>query len=66
MHFGFPDERLPLSTTKFDWSVNIKSIQEVEVGRRWVGSDMSWWKQCKDVRASRRALSTVVLSCFPP
>ena len=46
------------------WFVKIKSIQEVEVGRRWVGSDMSWWKPCKDVRASRHAPSTVVFSFF--
>ena len=61
---GFRDECVQLSTTKFDWSVKNKSIQEVEVGRRWVGSVMSWWKSCKDVRASRRAPSTVVLSFF--
>ena len=63
-HLGFRVECVPLSTTQFDWSVKTKSIQEVEVGRRWVGSDMSWWKPCKDVRASRRAPSTVVLSFF--
>ena len=63
-HLGFRDECAPLSSTKFDWSVEIKSIQEVEVGRRWVGSVMSWWKSCKNVRASRRAPSTVVLSFF--
>ena len=63
-HLWFREECVPLSTTKFDWSVKIKSMQEVEVGRRWVGSDMSWWKPCKDVRASRRAPSTVVLSFF--
>ena len=63
-HLGFRDECAPLSTTKFDWSAKIKLIQEVEVGRRWVGSDMGWWKQCKDVKASRRAPSTVVLSFF--
>ena len=63
-HLGFRDECVPLSTTKFDWSVKIKSMQEVEVGRRWVGSDMSWWKPCKDVRVSRHAPSTVVLSFF--
>ena len=39
-------------------------MQEVEVGRTWVGSDMSWWKPCKYVRASRRAPSTVILSFF--
>ena len=39
-------------------------MQEVEVGRTWVGSDMSWWKPCKYVRASRRAPSVVVLSFF--
>ena len=63
-HLGFRVEFVPLSTTKLDWSVKIKSMQEVEVGRRWVGSDMSWWKPCKDVRPSRRAPSTVVLSFF--
>ena len=59
-----PDECVLLSTTKFDWSVKFKSTQEVEVGRRWVGSDMSWWKPYKDVRASGRAPCTVVLSFF--
>ena len=39
-------------------------MQEAEVGRRWVASDMSWWRPCKDVRASRRAPSAVVLSFF--
>ena len=63
-HLGFRVECVPLSATKFDWSVKIKSVQEVEVGRRWVGSDMSWWKPCEDVRTSRRAPSTVVLSFF--
>ena len=42
-------ECVPLSTTKFNWAAKIKSIQEVEVGRKWVGSDMSWWKPSKDV-----------------
>ena len=64
MTFRFRVECVPLSTTKFDWPVKIKSIQDVEVGTRWVGSDMSWWKPCKDVRASRCAPSTVVLSFF--
>ena len=63
-HLGFRDECVPLSTTKFDWSVKITSIQEEEVERRWVGSDMSWGKPCKDVRASRHAPSTVVLAFF--
>ena len=53
----FRVECIPLSTTKFDSSVKIIPIQEVGVGRRWVGSDISWWKPCKDIRASRRALS---------
>ena len=63
-HLGFRVECVPLLTTKFDWSVKIKSIQEIEGGRRWAGSDMSWWKPFKDVRPSRRAPSTVVLSFF--
>ena len=63
-HFGFCDDCVALSTAKFDWSVKTKSILEVEVGRRWVGSDMTWWKQCEDVRASRCPPSTRVLSFF--
>ena len=39
-------------------------MQEVEVERRSVGSDMSWWKPFKYVRAPRSAPSTVVLSFF--
>ena len=65
-HLGFRDECVPLSITKFDWSVKIKSIQEIEVGKRWVGSVMGWWKPCKHVRASRHACSSVVLSFFHP
>ena len=65
-HFGFRDECVPLLTTEFDWSVKIKSVLEVEVGGRWVGPDMSWWKPSKDVRDSRSAPSTVVLSSFSP
>ena len=60
----FRDEYVPLSTTKFGWSVKFKSIQDVEVGGRWEGSDMNWWKPCKDVRVSRRVLSAVVSSFF--
>ena len=39
-------------------------MQEVEVRRRWVCSDMRWSKQFKDVKASRHVPSTVVLSFF--
>ena len=60
-HLGFKVECVPLSATEFDWSVKIKSIQEVGAGRRWVDSDIRWLKPCKDVRASS---STVVLSFF--
>ena len=31
----------PLSTTKFNWSVNIKSIKVEEFGKMWVGSEIS-------------------------
>ena len=61
---GFTVESVPLLTTKFDWSVKIESMQEVEVAKRWVGSGMSWWKACKDVRVSRHAPSRAVLSLF--
>ena len=30
--------------TILGWLVNIRSIQELEVGRRWVGSDISCFK----------------------
>ena len=62
-HLGFRDECVPSATIKFDWSVKTTSIQNVDVGR-WVGSDMSLWRPCKDVRASRSAPSTVVLPFF--
>ena len=54
---------MPQLTTKFGWSVKIKSIQELECGGRCVGSDISWWKLCKDVSASK-CVPSVVLSSF--
>ena len=65
MWFGdVSHECVPLLATKFGWPVKVESIQEVEVGRKWVVSDMSWWKPCENVRASRLAPSTAVLSFF--
>ena len=34
----------PLLTTKFGWSVNIRSMQAEEVRSRWVGWDINWCK----------------------
>ena len=42
---------VPQLTTKFGWSVKIKSVQELDWGSRCVGSDISWWKLYKDVSA---------------
>ena len=52
----------PLSTIKFGWSVNIKSIQEEVCGSRWVGCDISWWNPYTLVRDSSCVPSIVVLS----
>ena len=34
----------PLLSTKFGWSVNIKSLQKQEAGSRWVDWDINWCK----------------------
>ena len=34
----------PLLTTKFGWSVKIRSTQAEEAGSRWVGWDINWCK----------------------
>ena len=60
----FKEACVPQSTTKFGWSVKIKSVQDLDWVSRCVGSDTSWWKLCKDVRASKRIPSAVVLSFF--
>ena len=61
---GFKEGCVPQLTTKFGWSVKIKSIQELEWGSRCVGSDISWWKFSKDVSASKCVPSLFVLSSF--
>ena len=48
----------------FGWSVKTKSIQELEWVGRYVGSDISWWKFCKDGSASKCVPSAVVISSF--
>ena len=55
---------VPQLTTKFGWSMKIRSIQELDWGSRCVGSDISWWKLCKDVNAFKCVPSAVVLSFF--
>ena len=45
----FKGEFVPQLTTLFGWSVKIKSVQEQEWGSRCVGSDIRWWKLCKDL-----------------
>ena len=47
-----------------DWLVKIKSIQEADRNRMCVGSDISWLKLCKDVRASKCVPSSIALSSF--
>ena len=46
------------------WLVKVKSIQELELDSMCVGFDMSWWKLCNDVGASKCVPSVVVLSSF--
>ena len=46
----------------FQWSVNIKSMQDKVCGSRWVGCDTSWWNPCTVVRDSSCVASIVILS----
>ena len=41
-----------LSTARFGWSVNMRSIQEEQLGSKWVGSDINWWNPSVVVRES--------------
>ena len=63
-HLEFKEACVPQLTTIFDWSMKIKSMQELKWGSGCVGSDIRWKKLCKDVRASEWAPSAVVLSLF--
>ena len=53
MTFGIKEECVLQLTSKFGWSVKLKLIQELEWGNKCVGSDISWWKLCKDVKVPR-------------
>ena len=64
MTLEFKEECVPQLTTKFGWSVKIKSIKELEWGSRCVASDVIWWKFFKYVSASKFVPSAVVLSSF--
>ena len=54
--------RAPLLTTKFGWSVNIRSMQVEEVGSRWVGWDINWCKPWVVVNEPILEPSYVVIS----
>ena len=60
----FKEECVPQLASTFGWSVKIKSVQELEWGSRCVGSDIIWWKLCKDVSGSKCVPYVVVLSSF--
>ena len=60
----FKEKCLPQLTTKFGWSMKIKSIQELEWGSTCMGSDITWWKLSKDVNSSKCVTSVVVLYSF--
>ena len=62
--FSFYVEWVPQLTITLGWFVKIKSIQELEWNSMCVASDASWLKLCKDVRASKRVHSAVVLFSF--
>ena len=42
----------PLSTARFGWSINMRSIQEEELDSKWVGPDINWQKPYVVVRES--------------
>ena len=52
----------PLSTARFGWSVNMRSIQEEELGSKWVGSDTNWWNPYVVLRESIWCPSNDVMS----
>ena len=35
---------VPLSVRRLGWSVKIRSVQEEEFSKMWVGSDINRWK----------------------
>ena len=59
----FKEACVPQLTTKFGWSVKIKSVQELDWGSRCAGSDISWWKLYKEIWVSTYVPSAVIL-CF--
>ena len=44
LHLGNSEGRTPESQTKFISVVKIKSIQDAELGRMWLGPSMIWFK----------------------
>ena len=61
LQFGCKERWTPLLITWFYWSVNVKSVQGEEMGRIWVGSDISWFK-LQTVKNSICCPSFVILS----
>ena len=59
--FECKDGWTPLSNVTFGWWVNVRSMQDEDWGRRWVGCDISWWNPCILVRDSS-CVPAVVLS----
>ena len=47
--YGCKDEWIPEFIEKFDWFVNIKSIQEELFVLIWVGSFINWEKPFEDI-----------------
>lgn len=61
VQFECEDGWTPLSTIKFGWSANIKSMRDKDGCSRWAGCDISWWNPYIAVRDSSYVPSVVVL-----
>ena len=52
---------IPLSTTRFGWSVKSRSIHEGDFGKLWAGSGIIWCKPYVEVKDSIWTPSLVLM-----
>ena len=55
-----------LSTIKFDWSVNIRLMQDENWGSMWVGCDISWWNIMHSFKGFKMCAFSCCFICSPP
>ena len=50
--YGWREGWTPESITRFDWEVNIRSIQDEDESSKWVGSLINWYSPWLHVKVS--------------